>query len=512
MRFPPDCQPRRSASASSPIDRPSSRQGLAGWSRPGRQNGEMPQVEIRTGESLHRRRVLKGRWWLPSDPTTKVGGTLEFASGEGGQLELQGGLMTAGIHPLVQVIFGIADGEQVTVCDGLVTSQNTRGFPPTAQIDRESWSFSTVFVGIHAEEGRATQFDDFDLETTRLSGWVNQPRPSATPGPDKVTIESEIPIPRHADIDEVGRLTFWWSYELKTSADISLVIKPAIEFRPTERMTVDKAWRSFITPMLFFITFASGSADRIVSIRASRNRVEGQRPEVAEVLMPRWSEEMSGSDRNDVWQHLVQFAELRDCLEAVLSAWFRLVGQSSHSILDFFSVTMTPSMYAEESFLRVARSVESWHRSTIGGSYMGDEDFQRLLEKLTAVMDSRERGFVKPRLRNERTFRQRLDELLEMCGEPVADLLSGYREFPKRVVNTRNSLAHEGKLGDSFTYEELFWAQKSLEHVFRSVLLRNLGFTDEQILQQVGRTSEWRWLTDPQNRLTTWREYQTPTE
>ena len=93
---------------------------------------------------------------------------------------------------------------------------------------------------------------------------------------------------------------------------------------------------------------------------------------------------------------------------------------------------------------------------------MSDEDFAKLLEKLTAVMDKNERAFVQPRLRNERTLRQRLDELLQVCGEPVASLLAEYQEFPRRVVDTRNSLAHEGKLGNAFTYAELFWAQKSL--------------------------------------------------
>jgi ApeA N-terminal domain 1 len=472
----------------------------------------MTQVEIRTGESIQRRRVLRGRWWLPADPTNRCGGTLEFAVGEGGLLELQGGLMTAGIHPLAQVIFGLADGEKVTICDGLVTSQNTRGLPPAEQIDRESWQCSTVFVGIHADEGRATLFDNFNLETARLPGWVDQPRPNVTPTGEKVTIESEIPPPHHSDIDGVGRLTFWWSYEAKTSRDVSVVIRPTVEFQPNERVTIDRAWRSFVTPMLFFMTFVTGTADRIVSIRANRNQVEGRRREVVQVLMPWWAEELSGSDRSNVRQNLVQFAELRECLEEVLSAWFHLVDQSSHSIFDFFAVAMTPSMYAEESFLRVARSIESWHRSAIGGTYMSDEDFGKLLDKLTAVMDNDERAFVKPRLRNERTLRQRLDELLEVCGEPVGSLLAEYQGFSKRVVNTRNSLAHEGQLGDAFTYAELFWAQKSLEHVFRSVLLRRLGFADEQIIQQVCRTAEWRWMTDPQNRLLHWREYQTSTE
>ena len=202
-------------------------------------------------------------------------------------------------------------------------SQNTRGFASTAHIESETWHCSTVFIGIHAEEGKDTRFDVFDMETTRLPGWVNRPRPSATPSVEKVTIESEIPS-QHvvADLGELGRLTFWWTYEMKTSVDITLIIRPAVEFQPAEAMNVDQAWRSFISPMLFFITFASGAADRIAAIRVSKNRVSGQRPEVAEVLMPRWAEEIPEPARNDVWEHLVQFAELDDCLGEVLQLGF----------------------------------------------------------------------------------------------------------------------------------------------------------------------------------------------
>ena len=63
--------------------------------------------------------------------------------------------------------------------------------------------------------------------------------------------------------------------------------------------------------MLFFMTFAAGVADRIVSIRASRNRGEGRQPEVVQILMPWWAEELSGSERGNARQNLVQFAEVQ---------------------------------------------------------------------------------------------------------------------------------------------------------------------------------------------------------
>ncbi len=109
---------------------------------------------------------------------------------------------------------------------------------------------------------------------------------------------------------------------------------------------------------------------------------------------------------------------------------------------------------------------------------------------------------------NERTLKQRLDELTDMSGPPVRDLLAKYKRFTRRVVQTRNALAHEGRLGDAFTYEELFWAQKSLEHVFRSVLLVRLGLSEAEVREAVSRSADWRWLADAQNRLAYGQEYE----
>lgn len=138
---------------------------------------------------------------------------------------------------------------------------------------------------------------------------------------------------------------------------------------------------------------------------------------------------------------------------------------------------------------------------------MEEVDFSELLSKLRTVTTGREWSYIKPRLRNERSLRQRLDEVVAEAGDLLGSLVSQYRNFIDRVVTTRNSLAHEGRLGKAFTYEELFWAQKTLENLFRALLLRRLDFTDDQVTQCIVRTADWRWLSSSQNRLAHWREY-----
>jgi hypothetical protein len=76
------------------------------------------------------------------------------------------------------------------------------------------------------------------------------------------------------------------------------------------------------------------------------------------------------------------------------------------------------------------------------------------------------------------------------------------------VVETRNSLAHEGTLGDAFDLHEVFWAEKSLEQLFKSVLMRELGFSDDEVEAAVKRSEGWRWLADNNNRLAHWRQFQ----
>src|SRR6478736_4466436 len=107
---------------------------------------------------------------------------------------------------------------------------------------------------------------------------------------------------------------------------------------------------------------------------------------------------------------------------------------------------------------------------------------------------------------NERTLRQRLDDLIHMAGEPVEPLVEQCKNFAQTTVRTRNNLAHAGSLGkDGFTKQELPWATAILEEIFIAVLLAGVGFDPERVERCVRRSELWRSISRATNPLTTWR-------
>lgn len=476
----------------------------------------MAGIEIGVGTQPQPRRSFSGKWWLPDLPEQRAVGTLEYVAGEGGRLELLSSLGASIALPPSQVVFGVSEeGTPITVCDASVISWSG-GL--SGDIRKESWRCYSLFVGAHCSKGDATTFRHFSLETSGLPGWVNRPRAYAKDyfGSSPITFEINRLDPIIVPLDGVAELSFSWSDSLHESGlSTYLQVRPSVNFMPQNPLTTSETWRKFVTPVLFFMTLALGSPDRIVSLFGIPADEPSERPRLVEILLPGWAEELTeGSGSPIIHQQLIQFEELLPTrLQTVLTKWFAMVEKSPHSLNDFFGVNESPPINIEDSFLRVARSIESWHRSQFGGSYMDKGIFTEMREKIKSVVTSATwNEYLSERLINVPPFAQRLADMVEKAGEPVATKIAQYRDFVERTKKTRNSIAHEGNIGTAFDYLELFWAQKALEHVFRSVLLRELGFTAEEVCTAVGRSREWRWMTSPQNRLLYWQEYENADE
>ena len=80
---------------------------------------------------------------------------------------------------------------------------------------------------------------------------------------------------------------------------------------------------------------------------------------------------------------------------------------------------------------------------------------------------------------NERTFRSRMQELVDVAEHAVPGITDSFKDWPGAVVHARNTLAHRGtqSLGDEFeaVLELLIAIRYSLRWVLRTVLLDRAG-------------------------------------
>jgi hypothetical protein len=297
----------------------------------------------------------------------------------------------------------------------------------------------------------------------------------------------------------------WWVDASSTSwdkAEVRVFPKFTVDF--ITPLTSEEIWRGVATPLLFLTSFACGLGDSV-------RRIESWRPgksdddwdiDRADWLGGTWREPPEVRPHPLAWRNsLLSFEDVADRFDEVVPAWFSLYQAAQYSMYDLFLKYVQPPFYLEDSFSRIVRGLETWHRLIEGGQIMDEEEFDALLKRLREAAGSgTHRQFVQMRLKygNELTLKQRLDALIDQGGEPMSAVVESLDRFTRRVTDVRNSMTHFGEVGESLTFEQLWAAQTILELVIRSVMLRKLGYDGELISTAIKRTQLWEslWLNE----------------
>lgn len=466
----------------------------------------MAHFSINPDRDEHLPRVYKGSWWMEADPTRVVGGTLEFVPGEGGTLELHGGLTGEDWPDSPVVVFGDADGKSVTIAQAYLTSAKRSWGDEEHSF--EVWDCFAVYVGFHVDAGDDHTFDFFDLRTHCLQSWCVERVFETTRGDNfrELSVAIKVPEPIETGFD-LGEVALQWLTSESMGEDRHTVdVTPSLTFRPTSPMTKDQAWDAFISPSLYFLSLVTGNADRILQLKAGH---DGEQDDPAswrsaEILVQRWSDSPPRATSRHRLEYTLPYPRVKENLGALLTNWYDLCQHVRSALVTFFSVRMDESGSGESSFLAVVRGIETWHRLVHNGQQMDEEGFADLMGRVADNLNAEEKNFVLSRLSraNELSLKQRLEGLVRLAGDPLVSLVAEYaKKWLKRVVSTRNNLAHDSQVGNELTFEEVFFSEKTLSLAMDMVLLRHIGVDKEVLEESVSRSAVWRWPSAPSNPL-----------
>jgi hypothetical protein len=257
--------------------------------------------------------------------------------------------------------------------------------------------------------------------------------------------------------------------------------------------------------MVFLLTFCTGEPNSVVRIRVSvGDLADIDSYQHADVTTARWRTVRTADEPALPWTHLLPFELVEAHFETMVIRWLDLAQQQRIPLLEYFSVLLDERMFLDESFVRVVRAIEAWHRTRFGGQLLPTDQYKDMLKKLKKMLPVDEWNLAKMRLQhgNQLTLKERLDDLICRAGEPLQAIMQGgYSGFTRRVTLTRNHVAHGGiNDPDVFSDEEMIWARRTLEMVFTVSILDALGFADESP-KLVRRTQLFRILTDSFNTL-----------
>jgi len=441
-----------------------------------------------TGEMLDGARVFAGEWFCTPDPESEsIRGTLTF-DGDGGTLDLPSAF-SAGISDDGQThtLFGrLTDGSLMTLPNAhhLGQSWNLHG------VTRDTWGCFVALKGRWIPDDSVAEFQAFSLETECLRQWGGvRALPSRREGTDgEIGLSIRLPAIVKASIPDLGSLTLWWGYSYSSGLEKSTIsVRPQWQLSTAKPMTFDIAWQEFVVPLIHFMTLATGTHDRVIRFFAHTEDLSFKGIEHIGTV---WQ---STSDHGEHRPHeyLLPRQVVLERFEDLMVRWFHHSRDYRAALLRFFSVEESPSYYSDDSFDRVLRALEAWHRGKDAGLLMPHDDYDALLDAISAAAPAHEQ-FLRQRLRhaNSISLKDRLDRMLTLAASPVEPVARRFPRLVRRSVDTRNGLAHLGDPGSHLKPSEMMQAQVIWQLVMRSVLLREMGLSTEDVSGAIRRTRE----------------------
>jgi hypothetical protein len=455
----------------------------------------------------------KGLWWLPSDPETRLPGTLSV---ENGRIHLD--------------LFGTFqdDPEEVQLphSPNLILGNATSGRITLTGAYRSSWKFGTGptltryearvgYLGCHAGDGEdEPRFLALGVSYSnlgpwsRLSGFNHTWKPNELGGIERFTVEyafPDRPIIRVRDFEVQLRTHLSVDGGLRERVDA--VQSVMLEVRPVAApLSLSRYLEDYFSHLQNFLTIGMGRPalpTRIRGIIRTADTRSGEAP--VEITIGR---QKSGERVKEISEHdmLFTFADVEGNAEQVLT---RLFDRAAHldAVFDlYFGAEFSSEMYLQHRFLSFAQAAEVYHRRTTSGGFLVEDQFSRTCAALKRLLHSPELSLPKDARTvllqrsthwNDLSLRRRLRALVTEFGDVLAPLIPDPRTFAGAVTDARNYPTHYDPKAAAAASDlhRLYELTEQLKAVLQLCLLRELGLPDKVM---------WLCVRKTQRRLAGW--------
>ncbi|WP_307385567.1 MULTISPECIES: HEPN domain-containing protein [Microbacterium] len=438
-------------------------------------------------------KTWRGYWWLPERPEEKAPGRLVIQDDGACQLELIGGLDLPGdmrsldASDRVPVILGAAEGQEVTLLDCFTTNRDGWGRRPDGLHDIH---VHEALVGAHVADGEAA-FSAALLSIENLSSFLQMDQFISRSGGS--TIESAASR-RSPDITcqvddwliTARALVQPFHVSLEHSrVAVSGEVEAYLVLRPPSATWIDD-FNSMVLELTDLVTLATGQASGRISMTLihkdpfTRTDVDGTALEW-ERRVDVFSKRTHTADPEAASPRSRQFLFTRGDMpfDVLVPRWVHIRRRAPDACNVFFGLRYARPTYTEVRLLLLSITAETLHGSLYGDeTELHDDVFQSLRTRiLDAIEDASERVWVKSRLRNTPSFRERMVSLATKPDESaLALVIDDVPKWARTLRTARNNLAHTGNESASDAMFSLEWVTNSL---ITLVLLAELGLSSD---------------------------------
>jgi hypothetical protein len=318
---------------------------------------------------------IKGVWWLSDNETQPIPGLLKFSEEAGIRLELDG-LLPADKAPVgatLDILLGQSyEGIPITLHESFSTSSAA----PSRIIS------NTLFVGKHFNRVEEIKFTSLRIGFEYLEEWIGGTRfARSTKGR---TIKHVRPRGITLKLTSI-KAALSLGYRVSGGLDVRSVNyqhTDHIELRPTTRRSYEWFNEKLYVLHMFLVlmmgnainyTFTVGVGEVVSKVgrRCIREEIK--------IYRPRSGTRLSGLNW---WSLAFRLPDLRDSIEAYLNKWFEDFDVLSPLYDLLWPIVAPPSTYREAIFLNLTQGIETFHRRTVGRTYLPEDDYKPIRDTL----------------------------------------------------------------------------------------------------------------------------------
>ncbi|WP_230855127.1 ApeA N-terminal domain 1-containing protein [Arthrobacter terrae] len=459
-----------------------------------------------------------GNWWLPENPEHPVPGVLRYEPEEGLRLLLIGGFEDRTFHPIDggmdeadetftwPLLLGSADNKEITLLDCLSVSSESYGLG-VGGLHKQTVSALTALVGVHLKNVDQEAFTKCEVSVENLNLWSDSSVFTKTLGikDEKLNGEGSIHVkptnePSVAvsgtmiSLAHVHTLPHFDHMRGQTRGRMRDTVH--VRFEPTKACSLAGA-REYARAIQDLVSLATHTACAILWIQLRmppKDRdyyPEGYPIRDREVKVyfqgtVRGDAEAKALNRNDV---LFTCHDLP--FEEIMPRWWDIRQRFQPASNMILGLRYAPARYVEGNLLTATGAAEVLHRALrIDESPIPKEDFGPLREVLLDQTPDKYRSWVKGKLRNEPTLRERLIALAALPDEEtMSTLVPDIDQWAKVTTQARNDLAHNGQTPKQ-SIDQLLASVKVTSAVVIFNLLQVLGVPGERQREVIHRNSE----------------------
>ncbi|WP_053366300.1 HEPN domain-containing protein [Bacillus sp. FJAT-27245] len=426
-----------------------------------------------------------GWWYLPSNPTERLTGTLTIDDDNVCKLKMAhnfGGLSGIGVNELPIIHGVLSNGKEVTLVNSIKTNERWGfpGFPVSV------WSSSLAVIGGLYNEDKDIALSEIKATYESLNLWLNK-RPfeiNASPASYEVFMHYKMP-----DVIKVENSNFniEFTYKVNSSGDLyskfEVIQTEFVRFIFKEK-THYKEGINVVDDFSNFLTLCIGKNVNCGNFFAKD--IQGK-----DIILLLKSQKDNSETVKD-HEIIIKFSFIEDSFETCIQTW-SAKKELLEPIIHYFVEAHEKGFHVPMSYLKVVQALEAFSRRMRNNKMWSEEEFEEMIERITSqLQDEDDRKLISGIISNEPRLRQRLNEILLEVNDIFEISSKNRKSYINKMVNTRNYYTHfDESLKDKiFKVETMYFITKYLKLVLRVLLLRELGINNDLIKQRMSDNQE----------------------